>query len=107
MQFNKLILHYQENKSLLHRATVALFKITAIVISEVNNKRRNFMLILTRRIDETLMIGDKIHVKVLGIKGNQVRIGIIAPTEVSVHRKEIYDKIKLQEVANNEQKRTA
>lgn len=52
------------------------------------------MLILTRRIDETLMIGDDIHVTVLGIKGNQVRIGVDAPKDVAVHREEIYQKIQ-------------
>lgn len=52
------------------------------------------MLILTRRIDETLMIGDEIHVTVLGIKGNQVRIGVDAPKDVAVHREEIYQKIQ-------------
>ena len=52
------------------------------------------MLILTRRLNETLLIGDNIVVKVLGIKGNQVRIGIDAPKDVSVHREEIYQRIK-------------
>lgn len=52
------------------------------------------MLILTRRLNETLLIGDNIVVKVLGIKGNQVRIGIEAPRDVSVHREEIYQRIK-------------
>jgi carbon storage regulator len=52
------------------------------------------MLILTRRVGETLMIGDEVTVTVLGVKGNQVRIGVNAPRDVSVHREEIYDRIK-------------
>ncbi|MBF0446702.1 MAG: carbon storage regulator CsrA [Magnetococcales bacterium] len=52
------------------------------------------MLILTRRIGESLNIGDEIKITLLGIKGNQVRIGIDAPKNVQVHREEIYDKIK-------------
>lgn len=54
------------------------------------------MLILTRRIGETLMIGDEVTVTVLGVKGNQVRLGVNAPKDVAVHREEIYDKINQQ-----------
>jgi len=52
------------------------------------------MLILTRRVGETLMIGDEVTVTVLGVKGNQVRIGVNAPKDVAVHREEIYERIK-------------
>jgi carbon storage regulator len=52
------------------------------------------MLILTRRVGETLMIGDEVTVTVLGVKGNQVRIGVNAPKNVSVHREEIYERIR-------------
>ena len=52
------------------------------------------MLVLSRRLDETLIIGDDIKITVLGIAGNQVRIGIAAPKEISVHREEVYIRIK-------------
>ena len=55
------------------------------------------MLILTRRVGETLMIGDDVSVTVLEVKGNQVRIGVNAPREVEVHREEIYARIKADE----------
>ena len=52
------------------------------------------MLILTRRVGETVVIGDDVTVTVLGVKGNQVRLGINAPREVAVHREEIFERIK-------------
>lgn len=60
------------------------------------------MLILTRRVGETLMIGDEVTVTVLGVKGNQVRIGVNAPRDVTVHREEIYERIKQEQIANRE-----
>lgn len=59
------------------------------------------MLILTRRVGETLMVGDDVTVTVLGVKGNQVRIGVNAPKDVAVHREEIYDRIKNEENDSN------
>jgi len=55
------------------------------------------MLILTRRVGETVMIGNEVTFTVLGVKGNQVRIGVNAPKDVAVHREEIYERIKREE----------
>ena len=59
------------------------------------------MLILTRRVGETVMIGNEVTVTVLGVKGNQVRIGVNAPKDVAVHREEIYERIKREEDGGN------
>jgi carbon storage regulator len=59
------------------------------------------MLILTRRVGETVMIGDEIAVSVLDVRGNQVRLGIAAPKEVTVHREEVYRRVQ-QEKAEKE-----
>jgi carbon storage regulator len=57
------------------------------------------MLILTRRVGETVMIGNDVTVTVLGVKGNQVRIGVNAPRDIAVHREEIFERIKREEQA--------
>jgi len=61
------------------------------------------MLILTRRVGETVMIGNDVTVTVLGVKGNQVRIGVNAPRDVAVHREEIYERIKREEAQGGRQ----
>ena len=60
------------------------------------------MLILTRRIGETIVIGDEIEVTVLGIKGNQVRVGVNAPKNVGVHREEVYERIQHEQLGSGE-----
>jgi len=65
------------------------------------------MLILTRRVGETVMIGNEVTVTVLGVKGNQVRIGVNAPKDVAVHREEIYDRIKREEDLDSQAGTTA
>jgi carbon storage regulator len=57
-------------------------------------RRKTQMLILTRRVGETVMIGNDVTVTVLGVKGNQVRVGVNAPRDVAVHREEIFERIK-------------
>lgn len=59
------------------------------------------MLILTRRVGETVMIGEDVTVTVLGVKGNQVRVGINAPKSIAVHREEIYERIKRERTEGN------
>lgn len=66
----------------------------SLLITRGGKEKESVMLILTRRIGETLMIGDDVMVTVLGVKGSQVRIGINAPKDVSVHRQEIYERIQ-------------
>jgi carbon storage regulator len=60
------------------------------------------MLILTRRVGETLMVGDQVTVTVLGVKGNQIRIGVNAPRDVAVHREEIYQRIQDEKTGADE-----
>ena len=68
------------------------------------DQRELKMLILTRRVGETVMIGDDVTITVLGVKGNQVRVGINAPKSVAVHREEIYERIKREQQAQMPEK---
>ncbi|HKD55039.1 MAG TPA: carbon storage regulator CsrA [Steroidobacteraceae bacterium] len=65
------------------------------------------MLILTRRLGESVMIGDEVTVTVLGVRGNQVRLGFTAPQYVAVHREEIYERLQAERLTNIAQARTA
>ena len=65
------------------------------------------MLILTRRLGETLMVGDDVTITVLGVKGNQVRIGVNAPKDVAVHREEIYERIQNEKAGNGTENETS
>lgn len=62
------------------------------------------MLILSRRVGETIIVGDDVNLTILGINGNQVRVGINAPKSISVHREEVYRRIKDAEQSNTSQK---
>lgn len=67
----------------------------------MSKEQKKGMLILSRRVGESLMIGDEVVVNVLGVKGNQVRIGVDAPRDVEVHREEIYERIQEEKAAND------
>jgi carbon storage regulator len=69
--------------------------------------RKIIMLILTRRISETLMVGDEVEVTVLGVSGQQVRLGIKAPKEIAVHREEVYQRIQAEKAQQEEAGATA
>jgi carbon storage regulator len=73
------------------------FLISQLPVTHAKEARSPNMLILTRRVGETVMIGNEVTVTVLGVKGNQVRIGVNAPKDVAVHREEIYERIKREE----------
>jgi carbon storage regulator len=64
------------------------------------------MLILTRRVGETIMIGDEVTVTVLGVRGNQVRVGVNAPKNIAVHREEIYERIKREQAGESKPHRS-
>lgn len=60
------------------------------------------MLILSRKVGETIIVGDEVRITVLGVKGGQVRLGMLAPAEVTIHREEIYERIKAEQNQDNE-----
>jgi carbon storage regulator len=65
------------------------------------NSGETGMLILTRRVGESLMIGDDVTVTVLGVKGNQVRLGVDAPRDIAVHREEIFERIRAEKASDS------
>jgi carbon storage regulator len=79
-------------------AALSVYKISRTLLREIFTEHGGSMstLILTRRIGESLVIGDNVTVRVLSVKGNQVRLGIEAPREVSVHREEIAERIRAE-----------
>ncbi|MHC4520205.1 MAG: carbon storage regulator CsrA [Planctomycetota bacterium] len=64
------------------------------------------MLVLSRQVEQTIMIGDDVEIKVVGIRGDKVRLGIEAPRSVTVHRREVYDRIKEEEQKTGRVKKT-
>ncbi len=81
------------------------FEAAASITTADLERKEQTMLILTRRVGETVMIGDNVTFTILGVKGNQVRVGVNAPKEVAVHREEIYERIKREEAAGGGNKR--
>ena len=64
------------------------------------------MLILTRRVGQTICIGDNIRLKILGVTGNQIRVGVEAPDDVAIHREEVYDRIRQEATETSERSRS-